>query len=152
MKKYFIELKGNKIGPLTIDDVRSHKISSTTLVWTEGMEDWVMAANLKELGDVIYVPKKEVTPPPLPSESLPSLLLAGVGFLIFNIIMLIAANGNVSANPFLLAVISLIIRIYSSYLAVKKAKVLGKNTFNWGLFTFIFPVLGLLILGFTKKK
>jgi len=154
MKQYFIELKGKRVGPLDLEMVRSHEISGETLVWSEGMTNWVEASSHEDLRGVIYVdPPPPNGPPPLPIEEIPSLLLAGFGFLLLNIIATILTRTNqFEVNMGMVALVTLFIRIYSTYLVVKKAKILKKGTFYWGLFTFFLPIVGLLILGFTRKK
>ena len=63
MNNYYYSLDENKIGPISLEQIRNLSISENTLVWKEGLTDWVKAKELPELID--YVSKE---PPPLPSE------------------------------------------------------------------------------------
>ncbi|WP_372472437.1 DUF4339 domain-containing protein [Capnocytophaga sp. ARDL2] len=58
MKIYYYEQNGKQQGPVAKEDLRGN-IRSTTLVWTEGMADWVEAKEIDELKELFS------TPPPL---------------------------------------------------------------------------------------
>ena len=64
-KKYYIALKDEREGPYDIRTIqlfiRENKIKKETLVWTEGLEDWVEAYTILEK----YF---KTTPPPLPKK------------------------------------------------------------------------------------
>jgi hypothetical protein len=61
MNKYYIVIDGSQQGPFTLEDLQEIEITTTTLVWTENMENWTEAKNIEELKSVI----KKV-PPPIP--------------------------------------------------------------------------------------
>lgn len=63
MENYYYEIKGEKIGPLTIKELTEKDIYSNTLIWKESIPDWTYASNLKEL-DAYIIP----TPPDLPKN------------------------------------------------------------------------------------
>ena len=62
-KKYYVALSGEREGPYDIRTIqlliRENKIKKDTLVWTEGLKDWVEA-------DTILDKYFHATPPPLP--------------------------------------------------------------------------------------
>ncbi|KAA5826254.1 DUF4339 domain-containing protein [Algibacter amylolyticus] len=58
---YYYENAGQKNGPLSKEALKG-KISKDTLVWREGLENWIKASQLPELKDLF---KNE--PPPFPS-------------------------------------------------------------------------------------
>ena len=62
MKEYYYENKGQKVGPLSKAALKG-KVSKDTLVWTDGLENWIAASQLPELNDLF---QKE--PPPLPNS------------------------------------------------------------------------------------
>lgn len=62
MKEYYYENKGQKAGPLSKAALKG-KVSKDTLVWTDGLENWIAASQLPELNDLF---QKE--PPPLPNS------------------------------------------------------------------------------------
>jgi len=71
MNKYFTSENGQHIGPFSIDELQSKNISSTELVWAEGMSDWQQAGTIDELKSIFTVtppppPPSQVTPPPTP--------------------------------------------------------------------------------------
>jgi len=61
MRTYFYSLNGNRIGPLSLEELKDKNINEDTLVWYEGLNDWSKAKDLEELNNFI-----SKTPPPLP--------------------------------------------------------------------------------------
>ena len=68
MKKYFYAENGEKIGPLTYEELCSANISPDTLVWSEGMDDWKCAGDVEEL-DGLFSGDRSDVPPPVPPET-----------------------------------------------------------------------------------
>ncbi len=62
--KYFIIENDVQKGPFTMDELKDKKISSDTLVWTEGMENWTPAWQVAELRGLLYPGQDSPTPPP----------------------------------------------------------------------------------------
>ena len=62
MNTYYIHSGNESIGPFGLDELRSKKITKTTPVWCQGMEDWKHAGEVAELKSLLIV-----TPPPLKS-------------------------------------------------------------------------------------
>ena len=79
---YYYAKNEEKIGPLTLGELKKIDIKKDTLVWYEGLKDWTKAGEIKELKELFKVipppipppppaPKKELktpTPPPLPKK------------------------------------------------------------------------------------
>ena len=65
MKKYFYSDGTNKFGPYTKEELREMNISPHTLIWFQGLTDWLPANNFPELYEV-YMPS---TPPPVKSST-----------------------------------------------------------------------------------
>lgn len=61
MHSYYIDNNGQQEGPFSIDDLKSKNLKRTTLVWKEGLKDWVQAGEMEDLKELF-----ESTPPPLP--------------------------------------------------------------------------------------
>ncbi|MEQ6118002.1 DUF4339 domain-containing protein [Reichenbachiella sp. MALMAid0571] len=61
MEQYFIIENSERLGPFSLDELKQKQMSKSTLVWTEKLDDWTEAKNLKELKDLI-----KVIPPPIP--------------------------------------------------------------------------------------
>lgn len=67
--RYFIYVDNRQQGPFSVDELVGRGLSSETLVWAEGMEQWTPAWQVKELKDVIEGKVKPgAVPPPLPHE------------------------------------------------------------------------------------
>ena len=47
--QYYYAKNEEKIGPLSLDELKKVDIKDDTLVWHEGLKDWVKAEELKEL-------------------------------------------------------------------------------------------------------
>ena len=60
MNKYYLHNGSDNIGPFTIDELKQNKITPTTPIWCEGMEDWKDAGSVEEL-KVLF----PVIPPPI---------------------------------------------------------------------------------------
>lgn len=50
---YYIIVNKNKLGPLTFDDVIKEDISSETLVWVKGMNDWGKVKDFSEFNEYL---------------------------------------------------------------------------------------------------
>ncbi len=60
MKYYYSD--GNKqFGPLTIEDLMKKNLPPETLVWTEGLDNWVALQTISDCQ-----PPLNITPPPIP--------------------------------------------------------------------------------------
>lgn len=62
MQVYYIVIENKQEGPFSIEDLKLKNISSTTLVWREGFENWTEAQNIDELKGVF-----RLVPPPIPT-------------------------------------------------------------------------------------
>ena len=60
MKTYYIHNGTENSGPFVLEELKAKKITKTTLVWSEGMDEWKYAGNLDELKNILAV-----VPPPL---------------------------------------------------------------------------------------
>lgn len=56
MKKYFIHNGVEQEGPFDINELRSKKINSQTLIWHEGLSDWTTANNIEEIKEILNSP------------------------------------------------------------------------------------------------
>lgn len=69
MKKYFLNNGTENIGPFDIEELKAHKITRTTKVWFEGLEEWQNAEEIEDLKIIFKsVPppiKTKLTPPPI---------------------------------------------------------------------------------------
>jgi preprotein translocase subunit SecG len=66
MRTYYINNGNENGGPFTIEELRSQKISTATLVWYSGMDEWKYAAKIEELK-----PFFKAEPPPLKQTERP---------------------------------------------------------------------------------
>lgn len=62
---YIIDLDGNQVGPIELSNLSKYGITHETLVWCQGMPDWVEASKLPELAPILF----NTTPPPRPRKS-----------------------------------------------------------------------------------
>jgi len=49
MKEYYFADGNEQKGPYSLEELKNNKISATTLIWREGLNDWIEAKRLKEL-------------------------------------------------------------------------------------------------------
>lgn len=70
MKTYYIHNGTENSGPFLLDELKAKKITKTTLIWFEGMDEWKYAGDIAELKSILAVippPLKNI--PPLPREA-----------------------------------------------------------------------------------
>ncbi len=60
MKYYYYEQNGVKCGPFTVEELKDKRLSKRTLMWTDGLENWVLAYKINEIEDLLVE-----EPPPL---------------------------------------------------------------------------------------
>jgi TPR repeat protein len=60
MRNYYYAKNGEKLGPFTLEEMQKKDLDNDTLVWYEGLEDWMKISNDTELSTLI-----QKIPPPL---------------------------------------------------------------------------------------
>lgn len=103
MKKYFLHNGTENSGPFDLEELKAKRITKTTPVWHEGLEDWKTAGEIEELRSVLAVvppPIKPITtvPPILKEERKPEHrtilgLSKSTFFAVFGILVLIVGTG-----------------------------------------------------------
>ena len=67
--EFFIIKDGSQQGPFTLEELADAGVSSETLVWREGMEQWTPAWKVPEMKGVLSGSHNaKPTPPPLPQQ------------------------------------------------------------------------------------
>lgn len=61
MKQYYILEGTQKIGPLSFSELKEKKITHTTYIWTNGLNEWKEAKYIEELSEIL-----QELPPPIP--------------------------------------------------------------------------------------
>lgn len=65
MKKFYYSDGKTKYGPFTYEELKDKEISSTTLIWYEGLKDWIPASKLEELKPIL-----ELIPPDIENSKI----------------------------------------------------------------------------------
>ena len=68
MAQYYLVKDGQRIGPLAIDQLTQYGLTPETLVWTDGMTDWVQASQIPEVA-ALLAPKPAPAPAPAPQPA-----------------------------------------------------------------------------------
>ena len=68
MRNYYIVKNGANSGPYTLDQLKYHGILPETMVWYEGLPEWVEARAVPELSELFVVPGSMAVPPPIKPE------------------------------------------------------------------------------------
>jgi len=61
MKQYYYTDGTNKFGPMSLDELKTKSLTADTLVWYEGMDNWIAASQVEELREMFGVN----VPPPI---------------------------------------------------------------------------------------
>ncbi|ESU28364.1 hypothetical protein FLJC2902T_17150 [Flavobacterium limnosediminis JC2902] len=76
MKQYYYEINGIQTGPVTIEELKNVNISRNTLIWFEGLDNWIKAGEDEELREIFKsIPpplNNSATPPPIAQVNIPS--------------------------------------------------------------------------------
>ncbi len=52
MKKYFYTFEGNKIGPFSLEEMKSQNLTRETKVWFFGLDNWTPLSEVDELKSI----------------------------------------------------------------------------------------------------
>jgi len=61
MTEYYIVINKQQQGPFNVEKLKNQKIKRDTLIWYEGLENWVKAEQIEELKEFL-----KIIPPPIP--------------------------------------------------------------------------------------
>lgn len=108
MNTYYIHNGNESTGPFGLDELRSKKITKTTPVWCQGMEDWKYAEEVVELKTILIIippPLKPIITPTQTTKSIDKELntkILGIKKDIFFpvLIVLVLIIGTISFNLF----------------------------------------------------
>jgi hypothetical protein len=68
--QYFVAQNGQQVGPFNMQQLQqlaqSGQLSQQTYVWKQGMANWDLAGNVRELSMLFAPPMPGATPPPMP--------------------------------------------------------------------------------------
>ena len=54
MADWYIIFNGQQVGPVSREELSRYNLTPASMVWTEGMPDWLPAAQVPELSDILY--------------------------------------------------------------------------------------------------
>ena len=86
MKTYYIHNGTENSGPFVLEELKAKKITKTTLVWFEGMDEWKYAGDIDELKSILTVvppPLKNIPPLPTAEKKIASQTILGLDKNIF---------------------------------------------------------------------
>ncbi len=66
--KYWVVIENTQKGPFSLDELKEHSLTPNTLVWHEGLSQWVAAKEVKDVMDLIV--KKQQVPPAIPVQQI----------------------------------------------------------------------------------
>ena len=65
--KYYMHTGGQQLGPFEESELPSHGLTASTMVWREGMPDWVAASQVPELSHLLPPSQQPPSYQPQPS-------------------------------------------------------------------------------------
>jgi tetratricopeptide (TPR) repeat protein len=181
MKLYYYALNKQQFGPFTIDELKSKRLKKSTLVWTEGMQDWKPGGEIDEIKDILLS-----EPPPIPQTSNTSRIIDKVHTkdsitifssekydlsyqkeieaTIYGVILLVAPVVIQFSNIVIFeteemynqvrvgsAIFALLIRIQVAFYVRNIALRQNRNSTSWSWFGFFLPSIAMIIIGLSKK-
>lgn len=168
--KLFYEKNGQSVGPVDIQSIPPNELGRNTLVWTEGLDEWVKASEIESLESYLAV-----QPPPLPSrvsrfkEKIESkydqdydreteatyfgalLLLVGILFALMSNDWEFGSEKDYRATRSAFGIISTIIRIG---VVVYVRGIVGRQNrqkAGWSILAFFLPSIAMIIVGLLRK-
>lgn len=157
MKHYFISNDGIKKGPLSLEALQEETILKNTLIWREGLKDWVKAENVEELKELIISFPPPISEPPsliydenyVNDSQRESVLFVAIVLIIITILVNVYPH-SINFRRGLLA-LSALIRIVFVFWVVSIAKEQNRNRLDWGIFAFFLPTISLIVIVYQKK-
>ncbi len=117
MKVYYYSENEKQLGPFTIEELKTKKITKNTMVWSESMEDWQKAETIPEIKEIIKISpppmsnnkkkppliksKKEISPQnKTEKKSYKKFIFIGIGLLVIiaSTLVFILQNNNIEGN------------------------------------------------------
>jgi hypothetical protein len=181
MKYYYYAENNQQFGPFTIEELNTLRLKQSTLVWCEGMEEWLTADSIDELKEILIS-----EPPPLPKtnkaqqtfetveiKQIPESKTSKrfdltykkegeavlVGIMLTIVPTILSLTGTITFDSIesyshsraIIAIISFVLRIAIAVWVVNIATRQNRNSTGWGWFAFIFPSIALIVIGLSKK-
>jgi len=175
MKHYYYSDNNQQLGPFTLDELKGKRLKKSTLVWTDGLEEWTTADTLDELKDFVIS-----EPPPLPSRKTNEIdntvkikltapsnssdyikeseaTVIGILFLLSPVILKLTgvftfeSEESYNQARAFTAIASLIMRIFVTVWVVGIANRQNRNSNGWGWFAFFLPSIALIVIGLLNK-
>ncbi len=172
MKYYYYALNDQKFGPFSYEELKVKRLTKDSFVWTDGMSDWQPAGSIEELKEIL-IP----VPPPLPPRDNNKTLYQAtsssnqiskydltyqrefeytiIGLFLLILLLAIQYNhygftGNAETRTYFILGL-LVLRIFVTFRIIKVAAIQNRNTYAWGWFAFVLPVVALIVIGLLKK-
>lgn len=179
MKHYYYSNNNQQLGPFTFDELKTKRLKKSTLVWADGLKDWITADKLDELKDILIS-----EPPPLPKanpielketviiknntsfftsqydhtyEKETDATFAGIVLLVIPIALKLSnaftfdSEYDYNLAKFWFSMISIAVRSWVTYIVMQIAKSQNRSAKGWGWFAFFMPSIALIIIGQLKK-
>jgi len=67
MAQYYLAKDGQRVGPMTVEQLLQNQLTPESLVWTEGMANWVKASEVPELASAFAPAQPVAAPAPAPA-------------------------------------------------------------------------------------
>lgn len=149
-----------QIGPIDIVDLTPNEISKETLVWHEGLVDWIPAQDVEILSNYF-----SATPPPLKKktnkvlnqekkyEKRTDAIGFGILLILCRVLFVFILRDVEKAEMMLIyGFIFLIFWSLSIRMVYKIAKEQNRKTDGWLFYVFFFPSMALITIGLLDKK
>lgn len=156
MRSYYYADNGQQFGPFTFEELTIKKLRTSTLVWTDGLEQWVRADSIDELKDclVSVPPPLRTKHPKYDSTYTKPINATLIGLLLFFIPIfqiLFDFYPQTTGQKTILILSAIVIRIPICIWVQKIAFQQKRNSTVWGLIAFFFPAITLIVVSLSNK-
>lgn len=99
---YYYAKNDEKIGPLTLDELKKIDLKKDTLIWYDGIDDWIKAEEVKELGVLFSKESKKnsTKDPKIKITKNQKIILVNIFLLYLFFVLFNLPNSRYSYNPF----------------------------------------------------
>jgi len=138
MKKYYLQIATEKVGPFDIEDLKTLGVNKDTPIWYDGLASWTTAGNVDELKNLFTTtppPFDQPTPPPHTTATItPAKTKTNwTKWIVWGIIAIISLIATAATDGDALPVILVVLGLYFAWVKLGGLKIFSILSINISL-------------------